>query len=54
MPTYEYHCQKCDEVFTRIEHIEEHEKERPHCPKCDSTEVEQVFASFFAKTSKKS
>lgn len=54
MPTYEYHCQKCGEVFTRIERMEEHEKGNPRCPKCDSAEVEQVFAPFFAKTSKKS
>ena len=54
MPTYEYHCLECDEVFERPEHIREHGDAHPACPSCGSKKVEQVFSSFFAKTSKKS
>ena len=54
MPIYEYHCLKCGAEFERSEHIEQHEKVRPRCPKCKSSRVEQVYTSFFAKTAKKS
>lgn len=54
MPTYEYRCVKCGHVFERSEHVAEHEKVHPQCPKCGSAEVEAVLADFFAKTSKKS
>jgi len=53
MPTYEYHCQKCGKVFERHEHIAEHEKSHPRCPKCKSGAVEPVLADFYAMTSKK-
>lgn len=54
MPIYQYRCQKCRNVFERQEHIAEHEKSHPLCPKCRSEAVEPVLAAFFAKTSKKS
>jgi putative FmdB family regulatory protein len=54
MPTYQYRCTKCGEVFERTEHVVEHEKSHPHCPKCKSASVELVLADFFAKTSRKS
>jgi putative FmdB family regulatory protein len=54
MPTYEYRCLDCHEVFTRVEHITEHTAERPRCPRCSSEHVEQVLTDFFAKTTKKS
>jgi putative FmdB family regulatory protein len=54
MPTYEYRCQKCGKVFDRQEHIAEHEKSHPSCPKCKSEAIQPVLADFFAKTSKKS
>lgn len=54
MPTYEYRCQDCGEVFTAVEHMEEHGHAEPSCPACDSHNVRQVFAPFFAKTGKKS
>jgi putative FmdB family regulatory protein len=53
MPTYEYHCKKCGMTFERNEHIAEHEKSHPRCPKCKSEAVEPVLADFYAKTSKK-
>ena len=54
MPTYEYHCRKCGEVFDIVEHLSEHDKQQHRCPKCQSAEVEPVPVSFYAKTSKKS
>ena len=54
MPTYEYRCRKCGEVFTRSEHVAEHQESHPPCPKCKSDEVEPVVATFYPKTSRKS
>jgi putative FmdB family regulatory protein len=54
MPTYEFRCKKCGTVFERQEHIAEHEKSHPSCPKCNGKTVEPVLADFYAVTSKKS
>jgi putative FmdB family regulatory protein len=54
MPTYEYRCRDCHNVFDRIEPLAEHGRTHPECPKCKSRKVEQVFTPFFAKTSHKS
>jgi putative FmdB family regulatory protein len=54
MPTYEYRCLECHHVFDRAEPLAEHGQRRQECPKCKSKKVEQVFTSFFAKTSHKS
>lgn len=54
MPTYEYRCLDCHNVFDRTEPLAEHGHRRPECPKCKSKKVEQVFTPFFAKTSHKS
>jgi putative FmdB family regulatory protein len=53
MPTYRYRCEKCGEVFERVERPVE--REAPHrCPKCGSEAVQPVPAPFMAKTSRKS
>lgn len=60
MPTYEYRCLDCRETWERSEHMAEHDEvaagdaRPPRCPHCGSDRVEQVFAPFFAKTSRKS
>jgi putative FmdB family regulatory protein len=54
MPTYEYRCRDCHHVFDRAEPLAQHGRRRPECPRCKSKDVEQVFTSFFAKTSHKS
>ncbi|MDN8618565.1 FmdB family zinc ribbon protein [Variovorax ginsengisoli] len=54
MPTYQYRCAKCGEVFEHIEHVAEHETVRLRCPKCASESVQHQPTQFFAKTSKKS
>jgi len=54
MPTYEYRCNKCEEVFTLILSMKEHESGQAACPKCQSTEVTQQLTTFTPKTSRKS
>jgi putative FmdB family regulatory protein len=60
MPTYEYRCLDCHEVWERTENMAEHEQVAgrdvapPQCPRCQGVNVEQVFSPFFAKTSRKS
>jgi putative FmdB family regulatory protein len=54
MPTYQYRCVKCGEVFDHVEHLAEHETARLTCPKCGSDAVQHQPTPFFAKTSKKS
>ncbi|HUG39929.1 MAG TPA: zinc ribbon domain-containing protein [Longimicrobiales bacterium] len=54
MPMYEYRCGDCGEEFERPEHMEAHETAHPACPRCGGKNVQQVFSSFFAKTSRKS
>ncbi|HEY7635737.1 MAG TPA: zinc ribbon domain-containing protein [Gemmatimonadales bacterium] len=54
MPTYEYRCRECGEVFDRIEPLADHGHGLPACPRCKSKKVEQVLTPFFAKTGRKS
>ncbi len=54
MPVYDYECRICGHAFQIIERMAEHEKNRPECPKCKSTEVERVLMGAFVKTGKKS
>ncbi len=54
MPTYEYHCDKCDREVTLILTIREHEKGQVKCPKCGSKALRPLLSAFVAQTSKKS
>ncbi len=54
MPTYEYRCQKCLEIFTVALSMAEHDQGRVECPSCHGKKVTQQYTAFFAKTSKKS
>ncbi len=54
MPLYEYICRKCDNKFSEVLTIKEHEEKKVQCPKCKSEDVEHVIEPFFAKTEKKS
>jgi putative FmdB family regulatory protein len=54
MPTYDYECKKCGKKFSQVTTISEHDRKRPRCPKCSSTEVGQLVEEFFAVTSRKS
>jgi putative FmdB family regulatory protein len=54
MPTYEYHCNKCDREVTLTLTIREHEKEQVKCPKCGSKALRPLLSAFVSHTSKKS
>ena len=54
MPTYEFHCAKCNKNFTLIMSISEYEKQKFRCPKCKSTKVKQQVSAFTTITSSKS
>ncbi len=53
MPLYEYICRKCNEQFSEVLTIKEHDTKKPECPKCRSTDVEKIIQPFFAKTTSK-
>lgn len=54
MPTYDFKCKKCNKEFSLVLTIKEHDEKGFKCPHCNSTEVEQQYSTFFAKTSRKS
>ena len=54
MPTYQYKCEACSEVFSRVESILEHGRETPKCSACGSEQVARILVPFYAKTVKKS
>jgi putative FmdB family regulatory protein len=55
MANYDYHCKDCKATFTIHEAISKHTgRKRPKCPQCGGHRTEQLFSSFFAKTSSKS
>ncbi len=57
MPTYEFLCQKCEEVFALVYSIREYERKKKEgikCPKCGSSKVDQQISAFQVQTSKKS
>ena len=54
MPTYEYLCQKCRNLFTVVLTMREHDHAKVTCPQCQGSKVTQQFSTFYAKTSKKS
>ncbi len=62
MPYYEYKCSHCGKKFEAIQTFEEHDRHLDHdehnrlkCPKCGSTDVEQLMGGWvFVITSKKS
>ncbi len=55
MANYDYHCKDCKATFPIHEPISTHTgRKRPKCPQCGGHRTEQLFSSFFAKTSSKS
>ena len=54
MPTYEYICRACQERFSRQERIADHTRGQAVCPRCQSTDVEQLMSGFYARTARKS
>ena len=54
MPMYEYECQKCRHDFTLTMSIQEQDKAKIQCPKCDSQDLTQVIEPVFVRTGRKS
>ncbi len=54
MPTYEFHCPKCNENVTLTLRLKEYEEKSYSCPKCGEKNLKQVVTHFLTKTSKKS
>jgi putative FmdB family regulatory protein len=57
MPTYEFHCEKCNKNFEQIWSLAEYDKRikaKTKCPRCASTRVTKVISVVEVKTSKKS
>jgi len=48
MPQYNFFCRACKKEFSRILTISEHEKGGIVCPHCQSKDVEQRWAAFYA------
>ncbi|MBI4511213.1 MAG: zinc ribbon domain-containing protein [Deltaproteobacteria bacterium] len=54
MPTYEFRCQNCGQVFEEHQRVEEHGRQVPACPQCKSSDkVEPQLSRFHAVTSRK-
>jgi putative FmdB family regulatory protein len=54
MPSYDFRCGKCKKKFTLSMSISEHGRTRFKCPKCKSSQVQQLIVPFQVTTSKKS
>ena len=54
MAFYTYHCPKCRKDFDVESKPSEVGVKPVACPECNGTQVERVYSSFFAKTSRKS
>ena len=54
MPQYSFLRRACNKEFSKILTIAEYEKGQIVCPHCNSKDVEQHWAAFYAVTSKKS
>ena len=54
MPIYEYECRNCGHVFSQVLTIEEHDRKKMVCPKCQSADVKHVIEAAFITTQRKS
>jgi len=54
MPHYEFFCNACHKLFSKLLTMAEHDKEKIECPHCGSANVEQRWSAFSTITSKKS
>jgi putative FmdB family regulatory protein len=46
MPLYDYHCEKCDEIFeVRASIAEKQAGLKPECPTCHSAKTKQVLTA---------
>jgi putative FmdB family regulatory protein len=54
MPTYEYECKKCRNLFSLVMSVGDHDKKKVRCPKCKSEETKHVVEPVFVTTARKS
>jgi len=47
MPLYEFWCSKCQQTFEVVQSLEQHSKQIPQCPKCNSNEHVKRGVSIF-------
>lgn len=45
MPTYEYRCNECQEIFELFMTFKEFDQKQVQCPHCQSSEVDRVIGS---------
>lgn len=53
MPHYEFFCQDCKKLFSKILSLMDYDEGEVTCPNCGSNNVEQRWSAFSAITSKK-
>ena len=54
MPYYDYYCKSCENSFSTMLSINQHDNDPVTCPHCGSSDVEQKYSAFYAVTSRKS
>jgi len=54
MPMYDYKCLDCGKESLIILTLKEHESGAAVCPSCGSKQLQQMYTSFIAHTTKKS
>jgi putative FmdB family regulatory protein len=54
MPIYEFVCRACNKTFEVVKPVPDFDPGNIECPACGGKEVERVWSSVFAITSKKS
>jgi putative FmdB family regulatory protein len=54
MPDYEFFCSHCQELFTSIMSVKEHDEHVPKCPRCQQAkDVERRISTVHTVTTKK-
>jgi putative FmdB family regulatory protein len=54
MPVYEFFCRKCQQPFTEIMSVKQHDERMAECPRCrEAKEVEKRIAHVHTVTTKK-
>lgn len=53
MPTYEFKCQDCGVIFSKVILISRRSENQIICDACGSKNVEQLYTSISVKTDKK-
>ncbi|MEI8015052.1 MAG: FmdB family zinc ribbon protein [Nitrospira sp.] len=54
MPMYDYNCRDCGKESLVVLTLKQHETTKVTCQKCGSANMQQLYSSFVAHTTKKS